>query len=129
MEVNIVYPSRGFALQARSIEVSDVVRLTVEQVQDVQPRAPGLVELVGHSGFRQRTRARAHAVVFYQWVRAEVAQLERTRPRSQILDRSTEMGGQGDCARDVVSKAGIERVGGRKAGLGQTELEVEEKPG
>src|SRR5262245_46807014 len=89
MEVNVIDPSRGLALQARCVEVIDVVVLAVEQVVNVDVHSDLLRERVADARIDERRRPRAYTVVFYERPRAEVAPAQRAEPVLEMVHRQT----------------------------------------
>src|SRR5258705_4052062 len=115
MEVNVVDASRRFARQARRIKVGDVVGLGIEQVQDIQASAPGLVELVSGAQVDEHAGARAHTVVFDQRIGAEVTELQSTRPGAQILYGGAETRRQRNRTGDVIACGWVQGINAGKA--------------
>src|SRR5436309_3288486 len=84
--MNIVDARGRLPLQARSVEVIDVVRLPVEKIEDVDVRTYFLRDGVAHTRVHERSRARAHAVVLDERTWPEVAPAQRPEPAMEVVD-------------------------------------------
>lgn len=124
MKMPVLHPFRSFPRQTRRIVIIDIAGALVEQVEHVERDAGLAIELVAQARIGQRGRGGAHAIVFHQRARAEVAQLEGGRPGALV--------GQGHAERShLVDRAGNEiagRVALRIARARGGQVQVEQQP-
>ena len=87
MKVDVADALVGFARQPRGVEVVDRRDLAVAEVEAFERDVHLGRYAVAHAPVHQRGGFRAHRVVFDQRTRAEVPQLQGTRPRAEVVDR------------------------------------------
>src|SRR5712692_1387065 len=89
--------------QPRAVEVLDVVRLAVEEIEYVEVETGLRIDLVGGARGKNGRGLRAHAVVLDQRSRAEVARVQRPRPGPEVLQRHAQGRDAVDRARNIAA--------------------------
>lgn len=106
--MNIGNAGQGLAWQARHVEVVDVTRIGIQQVEDIQPNDPVRSDRVPGVGIDERRVLRADAVVLRQRARAEVANAESAvksvNGSRQVMDGDSAIEGRDQCLGDVVAR-------------------------
>ena len=123
MEMDVTDSIGRLAWEARGIEVLDVADQRVEQIEDIDAEPQSRSEVIADAEIDERRRPRAHAAVFDQRARPEVAQAEAAvevvelgggdAGRQRLLDR----------ARDVTSDRIEIREATRRARVVGVDLE------
>src|SRR5579871_5239043 len=84
---------RALRRELRRVEIVDLVRVRIEEIEDVELRVPMLAEAIADARIKERRWTRAHAAVLDERARPEIAKAQSAIPGTEILDRHL---GRGD---------------------------------
>ena len=126
--MDVVHAGGGFTAQARGVVVVDVALLGIKDVENIEPRAPRLVEAVADLRVDQRGGFGLHAAILREVAGAKVAPAQARRPAGELAGQVMHGKASGhDCVDRAGDSIAIRRAAG-EACLRPGEVRVERQP-
>ena len=107
---------------ARFIGIAGVVIDAIEKIKNIHADIPVLIESIVALQIHERGRPELEAIIFFEWMRAEIADRYRTEPIVEIVDR-------GRCGDNTLNGSGKSISGGivvSESRFVRSEFKVEE---